>query len=271
MRSFSLLAVVSLVVLAGCSGKKTPPRSDAGARSRDAGIADAAVDAAGPLGANEGLVLRYEDEVPVDHVARTVDAETAAVFFSYPEGKPVTTLKRGKNVVQLAERNGFYLVSFAENDGRTLLGWIVKYAFEGLDAGAPGTKLKGPWCSGTKLNVFQGDMPRCGYVCYRSFECEDEGATCQAAMELEKSGEVPSPPRYTTICTGGTPTARDAGVPSLFGEARQPDGKCRAGTTEVKKIGSKLCFMTCKEDSNCPEDAKCKPIAGATDKVCWAN
>ena len=267
MRIFCALV---LSFLAGCSScDRGSSSADADAR-RDAGPEDAGFDAAGPLGANEGFIKRYEDEEAREHVTRTVVATKALVFTAHPTGDAVATLAEGKSVDVVAEHAGYYLASF-DSDGRKLLGWVVKLAFEQLEAGAEaGTRITTLRCTGQKILVLQDGRTKCDYVCYRDLECQD-GSKCEAAIELPKNGVIEAEPRFTSVCSG-TPVAqrKDGGMPSLFGEMRQPDGTCRKGTAEAKKLGP-LCFQSCTTDRDCPPDSACKVVDGATEKLCNAN
>jgi len=269
---FALLALLFELSAAACSSKTSKPAlREAGAGE---GGVDAGYDAAGPLAVNELLVKRYEDENAVASTSLTVSTPTALVLTAFPKGDDVTVLRQGQAVTQLAERNGFFRVTFADpSDGsRPKMGWIVKYAFEAVDAGVPGTYLAAPWCSGTKVLALQTGRPRCDYVCYKDLECSN-GDTCEAAIDLPKNGEVPSTFTYTTVCTpppDAPPPKRDAGVPSLFGAPHTANGKCPPFTAPAPKLGD-LCFMTCETNRNCPEDATCKAAPGTKQKFCFGD
>lgn len=278
-----LSVAIGFFALGACKrAQNVTPARDASARPpSDAGSdADASdFDAAGPLARNELRVKRYEDEVPTSPAAALVVASPAPVLTAFPKGDEVARLRAGHAATRIAERNGFYLVTFADptEASRTLLGWIARFAFEPLDAGASaGTKLvDAPWCSGQKVLALQpGAKPRCGYVCYRDFECTD-GATCEAAADLPKLGKVPTEFEYTTVCTpppGAAPSKpRDAGgVPSLVGAPFNPDGRCPKGFAAARQLGA-ICFMTCQSKVNCPEDMTCHPAPGTTQKFCFGE
>lgn len=268
MRIFCALVLSFLAGCSSCDDKGSSAR-DAGAR-RDGGPVDAGFDAAGPLGLNEGYIKRYEDEEARANVTRSIAASKALVFTAHPTGDPVATLGEGKTVDVVAEHAGYYLARF-EHDGRKLVGWVAKLAFEQLDAGAEaGTRIATQRCTGQKILVLQDGKTKCDYVCYRDLECQ-EGSKCDAAIELPKSGVLEAEPRFTSVCTGTPVSAtKDGGIPSLFGEMRQPDGTCRKGTAEARKLGS-LCFQSCTADRDCPPDATCKAVDGATEKLCSAN
>lgn len=272
-------------VFAGSGCKKTPaePTSDAGsltatatadAAAADAGASDAARDA------GTALVDYDDDVVAVDHVALTVKAPSASVRAAIPDGAVLATLLAGTAVTQTAERHGYFKIEAPDpkDASKKVVGWTVKYAFEDERA-APTTpspkKVLPPRCTGTAIPVKQpGDAAgRCAYACKNDRECSAAGMTCEAAIALPGPTEAPSPtPSYTTVCAvaPGAPKP-DAGaprVPSLFGVMQNGLGKCPHNFTTAPKFGA-LCYRTCKVDTDCPADAKCKPTPSG--KLCFAN
>lgn len=276
---FVSLAVAAMAcALAGCGNKKKPAEI---ADAAPLAALDSGRDAAGPEAANELDVARYEDEVLVDHAALSVKTSAASALTSYPRGDVVATLNQGDAVVQLAERNGFYRVTFADsgNPSRRKMGWVAHFAFEDLPARVRVGKLALPPCSvgsgdpGTALRVVTTDKPRCAYVCKADRECIATGGQCEAAIVVPESGEITANPAYTTVCTSRS-TSPDAGAdggklpPSLFGVPASLEGKCPRGFAPAPKLG-RLCYRSCKVDGDCPQDSSCKSAAGA--KLCFAN
>jgi hypothetical protein len=279
--------VVAPNVALGCDGRKaTSSARDASTGSAiEAGPVDAGRDSAGPEAANELDVQRYEDEKSEDHVPLTVKTPFANVYRSYPKGELVTTLKAGSAVVQLAERNGFYRVTFDAPypPARRLMGWMPKFIFDdamaaamlrdgGVDAGG-----KKAFCK-VELQEFpvMQDIARrdvhCAYVCKDDLECARASAVCEAAIVLEPSGQVNASTQYTTVCTDAGAPVGDGGrkVPSLFGVPHLGDGKCPAKYVPAPKIGS-YCFRSCKADSDCPSNATCRLSDTKEAKLCHVN
>jgi hypothetical protein len=263
-------AVLTMLFLASC--KTTPPAPADAGKLTPVASALLAPDAAGPEAANELNVKRYDDEKLVDHVAKTVRASSASAVTSYPKGDSVATLQNATPVTVLAERNGFSRVTFADekSPGRRTMAWVVSAAF---DEPLPPTKVpvsRCPVTMGIQVTVLQNGKATCAYECAAARECAG-GGTCEAAPLLTDAGELPPSPRYTTVCTPPAGGA-DAGpkVPSLFGEMRLSNGKCREGFTEAPKLGA-LCFMTCKTDRNCAEGFSCKATPAAREKLCFGN
>src|SRR5262249_39420457 len=151
----------------------------------------------------ELLIRRYEDEHVVDQAPLTVATPTVSTFTYYPSREIVATLKQGTIVTELAERNGYYRITFPDpNDPtRRLMGWAAHFAFEETPGFAPGTKYVVPKCTGlgTMAHVVQ-DKARCAYTCKDDPECGADG-TCEAALELPDNGVVPPTVTYTTVCT----------------------------------------------------------------------
>ncbi len=289
-RAVAACALSIPYLLAACGNKRAAP-TDAGASatlgdaraSADAG--GPARDAAGPLAANELDVVRYEDESAVDHAALTIKTPFANAYRAYPKGDVVTTLKAGANVTQIAERNGYYLVTFDAPfpPARTLMGWMAKFAFDervaaamtadaGADAGA-----KVPRCVNDKLEYLALQDPvrrdyRCAYLCKDDLECKNSGAVCEAAILPEPSGAIVPATQFSTVCTdaGAGPIKPTRKIPSLFGVPHRGDGKCAAGFVTAPKTGT-LCYRGCKVDADCPPNATCKLTVAKDAKLCHAN
>ena len=270
--SSAILLMWCLTSLPACKTPPAPVASDAGKLTTEGGGRSLAPDAAGPEAANELDVKRYDDEALVDHVPETVKAPSAAAVSAYPKGDSVATLQKGTVVAVLAERNGFSRVTFPDekSPARRMMAWVVTAAFAEPLAPVKLPLARCPVTMGIQLTVLQNGKATCAYECAADRECAGGGA-CEAAPLLTDTGELPPSPRYTTVCTP-PPAAADAGpkVPSLFGEMRLSNGKCREGFAEAPKLGS-LCFMTCKTDRNCAEGFSCKATPAAREKLCFGN
>ncbi len=273
----------TLASVGGCDDKKPVVAMDAGGAVRDAGALDAEPDAAGPEAANELEVTRYEDETAVDHLALTVKTPFANAYRSYPKGVVTTALKSGYAVTALAERNGFYRVTFEAPypPARTLMGWMPRFVFDDqmatamLDGGGDSGKI--PYCSVDKLELLVvQDLahrdPHCAYICKDDLECQKSAAVCEAAILLEPSGAMGIATQYTTVCTDAGAPISDGKrkIPSLFGIPHRGDGKCPPLFTTAPKTG-KLCYRSCKVDTDCPQNAKCKLTEAKDAKLCHAN
>ena len=263
---------IAAAFVIGCPDKKATPSRDAGS---DAAIGDAAIDAAGPEAANEGLVRRYEDETPVDHVPLAVKATSARAVTAYPKGNEVATLQQGAAVVKLAERNGYFRVTFADDPkvpSLRKMGWVARFAFDEPTGAKKVTMPRCPTTMGIQVIVLDdGDKGRCAYECGEDRECTG-GGTCEAAPLVPASGEMLPVPNYTTVCTppdvdGGA----DAGKPIYFGTQRTNAGKCPRFFGDAPKIGD-LCYRTCKVDTDCPEPGACLTVptgpGAKTAKLC---
>jgi hypothetical protein len=273
------------VAVAGCNSKKPVP--DAGlAATSDASARDAGRDAAGPEAANELEVKRYEDESPVDHTPLTVKTPFANAYQSYPDGAMVTTLKQGYTVTELAERNGFYRVTFDAPypPARRLMGWMARFVFEDAtaaamleDGGVDASARRDTWCK-TELKqlLVSQDVAHhdghCAYVCKDDIECKASLTNCEAAIVVDRSLRIDPSAQYTTVCTdaGAPPAAGGRKVPSLFGVAHRADGKCPPMFVPAPKIGT-LCFRSCKTDADCPANATCKLTTTKEAMLCHAN
>jgi hypothetical protein len=269
---------LALAIVCACNSKKPPaPTIDSGAP-----LVIAGTDAAGPEASNELDVRRYEDETPVDHLPLTVKGSAATVQKWYPKGPVIATLNKGEAVVQLAERYGFYRVTFTDpkDPARKMMGWVAKFPFdEPVDAGLP-AKIALPKCAvgtgdpGTPLVVLEGQKARCAYVCRENHEClTTTGGNCVAVVIVPSSGEIHSNPDYTTVCTGVVQAPKptnDGGksVPSLFGTVHLSNGKCPPGFASAPKVGD-LCYRSCTADKDCPEGALCKNVQST--KLCSTN
>ena len=285
-RLLAACAVGAPYAVFGCNGNKaTPTAADAGAIvAKDAESVDAGQDAAGPEAANELEVLRYDDEAPVERVPLTVKTPFANAYRAYPKGDLVTTLKAGTTVIQLAERNGFYRVTFDAPypPARTLMGWMPKFVFDDATAAAmatdagPGTK-KMPFCNVGLREFLVSQDPahrdaHCAYFCKDDFECAKASCTCEAAIGLEPSGALTTSAQFTTVCTDAGAPTRDGGkrVPSLYGKPHNVDGTCPPHFVPAPKIG-KFCFRSCKTDVDCPNGSTCRMTYTKEAKLCHAN
>lgn len=252
-----LLAAVAATFLAGCPSKPKPA-PDAGP---DAAVADAgSPDAAGPEAANEGLVKRFDDETLVDHLPLTVKASSALATLACPKGNTVATLQQGTAVVQLAQRNGYYRVTFADEANPALrkMAWVAHFAFE--EPVPPGKKMDPPRCPttmGIQVIVVEDGKARCAYECTADRECASAGGKCEAAPILPDTGELPPVPTYTTVCKPPQAPGPDAGKPrTYFGIPHAGQGKCPKHFVDAPKVGD-LCYRDCKVDTDCPEPATC--------------
>lgn len=267
------VASVALVALVACSRESAaPPVADAAPAVVSAPTASAS---AAPVVVNEAKVTRYKDEAAMN-VPVTVKHTPAAVLTAMPKGDIVAQLKVGDAVTQLAERNGYYRVTFTDpaNAKQLLSGWLDKFAF--IDRPTP-PKKKVPICTGDLILVMQGDM-RCAKTCSDDAECP--GGDCEVAAILHADGQPPENSASTTVCTPkAAPAASASGSASAAPSASAPvkakpkttsvgvnaaDMTCPNGYMQMQKV---MCMKFCKGDDDCGTSEKCKDAGGQ--KACY--
>ncbi len=263
-----------IVALVACSRESAAPAvSDAAPAV--VSVPTASVSAA-PLVVNEAKITRYKDEASMT-VPVTVKHSPAAVLTAMPKGDVVAQLKVGDAVTQLAERNGYYRVTFADptNAKQLLSGWLDKFAF--IDRPTP-PKKKVPTCTGDLILVMQGDM-RCAKTCSDDAECP--GGDCDVAAILHADGQPPENSASTTVCTpkaAPAPSASASASASAAPSASAPvkakpkttsvgvnvaDMMCPNGYMQMQKV---MCMKFCKSDDDCGTSEKCKDAGGQ--KIC---
>lgn len=130
------------LVLLACKGAPTSTSSDAGAApvasttvaatASTPSTASAAPSASAPKAptvANESDVARFPDEKKLDEEA--VLQWSSSKVRKKPQGDPVVSLAKGTSVTKIAERQGFFLITFADpkDASKRLEGWVYKDAF----------------------------------------------------------------------------------------------------------------------------------------------
>lgn len=207
--------------------------------------------------ANESEITRYPDETPIANVAATLhwsvtDARTQA---SRVQGAIVAALKSGTAVQKVAERQGFFLIVFADphDPSRNEEGWVAEAAFQP----EPPHKRVAVKCTGGQVAVLlQMGEERCVTECTNDTACPS-GEACSGAAPLTKEG---APGAIVAFCRQTKPSAGadagaephvDAGAPSKPGKPLDikpgPDGTCATGYAKCAAI----CRMTCKADTDC--------------------
>jgi hypothetical protein len=258
VRAWPCVAASSMsLLLLGCPvlKKKT---ADAGPGPGPDAEADAMamVDAGTTLTvANESEVTRYPDETPIANIPATLrwsvtDARTQA---SRVQGAIVAALKAGTAVKKIAERQGFFLVVFADprDARRNEEGWVAEAAF----APEPPHKRVAVKCAAGQVAVLlQMGEERCVTECANDTSCPS-GESCSGAGPVAQDG---APGAMVTFCRQSKPSSgadagpephADAGAPSArpLDVKPGPDGKCAAGYAKCAAI----CRMTCKADADC--------------------
>lgn len=262
VRAWPWVAASSMsLLLLGCPGLLKKKAPDAGP---DAGPPAAAPDAmamvdAGaptPTAANASEISRYPDETPIANVPATLhwsvtDARTQA---SRVQGAIVAALKSGTAVQKVAERQGFFLVVFADprDASRNEEGWVAEAAFEP----EPPHKRVAVKCTGAQVAVLMQMGEECVTECANDATCPS-GEACSGAAPLTMNG---APGAIVSFCRQGKPILGadagaaphvDAGAPAKPARPLDvkagADGKCASGYARCAAI----CRLTCKTDADC--------------------
>ena len=278
-RTFSNAAVVAALVIAATGCKKKVDVPDAAAD------AAAEVDAAPAAEAsNEADVTRLPDETKLDHVAATTQIASSNVRKSPPSGAVITTLPKGTNVVEIAQHDKFFLVTFDDPKDATkkLEGWIVQDAFSTV----PPKKKPASLCpAGQTLLIADQDF--CGHVCTSTKDCPTGQACSGQANTITLDGGLGQAVSTCTVVNldAGVVAAVDAGVvaavdagtrPSIGGlrlgvldagaavpgqtipGIQQPPGAGGACPASFALADDKLCRHTCIKNGDCGGTALCK-------------
>lgn len=224
------LALALLSTVVGCDqlkaklgkgGADASVTADIDASAATAGAADAgAVATAEPAPKNAASVAKFGNENPLD-TAATIKRPNVRVTAAIPSGADVTTLPAGTAVKQVAEKGGFYRITFADpkDPSSRLTGWVDKLSF--VEPAAPVATAKGkkPIHCAKNLVLAGSDehaTPVCSKVCAKDEDCP--GGECQVAFTFEESTLVMQalPASRTSVCVGSAPAAKpgaaDAGA-----------------------------------------------------------
>lgn len=250
---------VSLVafVLVGCPLKK-PGASDGGADAAPPGDAQAMAETgAAPTLANAGDVTRYPDETPISNVPATIRWSVAdARRQASNTGTLVAVLKAGTAVEKVAERQGFFLITFSDpaDPTRREEGWIGEAVF----SPEPSHKHVPVKCTAPAVAVLlQMGQEECVTQCTSDSACPS-GDSCSGAGPLSNNG---APGGVVTFCRAtGKAGAADAGAPAPAAgdgglpakpskplDAKLENGKCPAGYATC----GVACRLTCKTAADC--------------------
>jgi hypothetical protein len=201
-------AVASCGILQKIRGED--PDAEAAADAETSPVEDAAATEPPehtPLAANEDDIARFPDEAALDAVAATVQ-RTGSVREAPVTGAIVASLARNATVLQLAQREKYFLVVFdnPSEPSQKLMGWLHQDAF-GASAPAvtPPKKLS---CKAPEMPLF-GDAAFCGRSCAVDTDCPSGQACKGSANKLTKDGKAGD---AVTVCTVHQP--HDAGAPS---------------------------------------------------------
>jgi hypothetical protein len=287
------LAAAVLATLTGCPRKKPSTEVDAGVAETP--VVDAAP---APLAANEADVTRFPDETKLDRVAATVLAGVTNVRKAPPSGAVITTIPKGTVVLEHAQKDKFFLVSFDDPKDPTkkLMGWVFQDAFSATPSVPQKPPGVNPCPAGQQLLIAEQDF--CGKVCKVAADCPNGQACTGSAKLFGLNGKVGEPVSVCSFLAGipdggtapppvadagakividagtakpGAGAATDAGVPSqtVAGVQEPPDasGKCPANFVLV--ASDKLCHRTCNAPNGveCPAKSRCNGTL-AKDRVC---
>jgi hypothetical protein len=258
-----------LVAVTGCPRKKVD--------TADAGLdgATAAIDAApaGPEATNEADVAHFPDETKLDRVAASTEAHATNVRKSPPNGAVITSLPKGTNVVQLAQHEKFFLISFDDPKDATkrLEGWVIQDAFNAT----PTPKKPSPPCPAGQT-LLLADQDFCGHICKTNKDCP-AGQACSGQANIVsadgKIGEavntcsffhldagIAAPPDSGAADAGGKAAVADAGgagAGQTVAGVQQPPGAGNSCPSGFAIMDDKLCHHTCAQPKDCPTGSHC--------------
>jgi hypothetical protein len=222
------LGALGLLALSGCDQLKAKLGKGAGA---DAANADpsfvAATDAgavatpaaADPAPKNIASVATFGSENALANVEATVQRAGVRATAAIPSGAEVAMIAQGTVVKQVAEKSGFYRVTFADpkDPASRLVGWVDKTAFIAKNAVPPSAasaaaaKAKKPvTCAAGLLLAGEGEeaQPRCAKPCSDDEDCG--GGDCEMAFSFDpktmKMNALPG--ARTLVCVGSAPPAK---------------------------------------------------------------
>ncbi len=215
-----LLALVLLTTASGCDQLKKKLGKGAGADGGAVATAEAdastaaaaaaadggAVAAAEPAPKNAAGVARFGNENALD-TAATIKRAGVRVTTAIPTGTEVATLAAGTAVKQVAERGGFYRITFADPKAPAdrLTGWVDKLAFVEATAPAAAKTKKPIKCTGGTVLAGSDEnaTPTCSKPCSDDKECG--GGECQGAFTFDEQKLVMNalPGARTMVCVGG--------------------------------------------------------------------
>jgi hypothetical protein len=303
-----LVAALSLQIAAGCKFLKKPGAEDAGpaVAAEDAAVTAAPADDAavaapvatdttsgGPAAvatqekaANEDDVARFSNESKLDHVAATVLAPMANVRISPPFGTIFTTLKKGTELKQIAQRDKYFLVTFQDpkDASRKLMGWTHQDAFTAQAVADAGVNQLSITCTANQQPLISDNAMFCGIVCKTDKECPVNHACKGSALLLGKDKKTS---QVQTCAAVHVPTVTDAGAPAAKADAAAPAADAGApaatGGNEVKPNGSTcpanyllvardgMCHKQCSSGVNsvasCGSD-RCTNKCGTAQPIC---
>lgn len=225
--ALTLLAIAPLLLSLGCDRIKAKlgKGGDAGAAvavaDGDASAASVAVADAGGAAAvavdpppkNAASVARFGSENALGDAEATIK-RPVRVTTAIPSGADVASIPAGTIVKQVAEKGGFYRVTFADPKEPTarLTGWVDKLAFIDPASVAPGAagaaKTKKPIKCAAGLVLAGSDekaTPVCSKTCSDDKECS--GGECEVAFlfDPDKLTMLPAASSRTMVCIGAKP------------------------------------------------------------------
>jgi hypothetical protein len=277
--SFFLLSAA----LAGCPHKKadTVDAAPPELLVLDAGLA-------APEASNDADVTRFPDETKLDHVARSTQAVVTTVRKAPPSGAVIATLAKGTAVQEIAQRDKFSIILFADPKDPTkkLMGWVFQEAFIGGATTPQKPTVTNPCPAGQQLLI--GEQDFCGKVCKVAADCPNGQACTGSAKLFGLDGKVGEPVNVCSFLAGirdagpATPPVVDAGPSkpdagtdagvlgqTLAGVQQPPDAAGACPPSFVLVALDKLCHRTCNQPNGveCPARARCSGTL-AKDRVC---
>jgi hypothetical protein len=252
MRRSVFVVALSMQIAAGCKFLNKSATEDAGIVStEDASSTTVASNDAAPAptgtgpapdgpaavttserAANEDDVARFSNEAKLDHVPATVLAASANVRLSPPFGAVFSTLKKGTEVKQIAQRDKYFLITFQDpkDATRKMMGWTHTDSFTAtavLDAGVNQISIT---CPGNQQPLISDNAMFCGVVCKVDKECPVNHACKGSALLLGKDKKTSS---VQTCAAIHVPTVVDAGAARGMVDAALPKADAASPKTDA--------------------------------------
>ncbi len=136
---------------------------------------------------NAADVTHFPDEKKIDEKA-TLEWSSSKVR-KKPQGDVVVSLPKGTSVTKVAERQGFFLITFADpkDSSKQLEGWVYKDAFT-AEVAMESTPVGGKCPEGMKLTESAATGKVCSKTCTSNAQCKS-GFVCYSGTCISAQGE----------------------------------------------------------------------------------
>jgi hypothetical protein len=163
-----------------------PTTASAAPTATASAVATATASAAqGP--SNAADVTHFPDEKKIDEKA-TLEWSSSKIR-KKPQGDVLVSLPKGTSVTKVAERQGFFLLTFADpkDASKQLEGWVYKDAFT-PEVAMESTPVGGKCPEGMKLTESAATGKVCSKTCTSSAQCKS-GFVCYSGTCISAQGE----------------------------------------------------------------------------------